>query len=168
MHLQLLIENVKKEMVQMDASIPFEYSFMDQEFENTFRFEQRMGTILNIFTLMALIIACLGLFGLASFSAEQRIKELGIRKVLGAKVSELVFLFSSEFTKLILISILLASPIAYFLVDAWLSDFASRTPIDLWVFLVAALSALLISIATTSYQSLSAAYKNPVETLKDE
>lgn len=166
--LQVVIEDVKKEMASIDESVPFEYSFMDQEFENTFRTEIRMSLILNIFTFMALLIACLGLFGLAAFSAEQRTKELGIRKVLGAKVSELVVLFSSEFTKLILISILLASPIAYFLVDRWLSDFAYRTPIDIWVFIVTTLGALLIAIITIAYQSLSAARANPTETLRSE
>lgn len=166
--LQLLIENVKHEIAQMDESIIFEYSFLDQEFEDAFRSEQTMSGILNTFTLMALIIACLGLFGLAAFSAEQRTKELSIRKVLGAKVSELVFLFSSEFTKLIYISVLIAVPMAYYLVDYWLEDFAYRTPIHLWVFVVAALSAITVAILTISYQSLKAAYKNPAETLKNE
>lgn len=166
--LQLLIEDVQSELAQVDGSIPFEYSFMDADFETTFRSEARMGKILNLFTFMALVIACLGLFGLAAFSAEQRTKELGIRKVLGAKVSELVFTFSTEFTKLILIAILIASPIAYFLVDSWLADFAYRTPIDLWVFAAATIAALVIAIATISFQSLRAANRNPVETLKDE
>lgn len=166
--LQLLIEDVQGELAQVDSSIPFEYSFMDKEFETAFRSEERMGKILNLFTFMALVIACLGLFGLAAFSAEQRTKELGIRKVLGAKVSELVITFSAEFTKLILISILIASPIAYFLVDTWLEDFAYRTPIDLWIFAIATLAALMIAIATISYQSLRAANRNPTETLKSE
>jgi putative ABC transport system permease protein len=141
---------------------------MDQEFESTFRSEQRMATVLNMFTFLAVIIACLGLFGLAAFSAEQRMKELGIRKVLGAKVHELMFLFSSEFTKLVLLAIVLASPLAYFLVDYWLSNFAFRTSIDPWVFVVAALSALMIALLTISYQSFSAANTNPTETLKNE
>lgn len=166
--LQLLIENVQEEIAEADESVPFKYSFMDQEFENSFRAERRMSTVLNILTFMTLIIACLGLFGLAAFSAEQRMKELGIRKVLGAKVYQILVLFSSEFTKLIIISILIASPIAYFLVDNWLSDFAYRTSIDIWVFVMATVSALAIAIITISYQSLTTAYKNPVETLKDE
>ncbi|MDN5202455.1 ABC transporter permease [Fulvivirgaceae bacterium BMA10] len=166
--LQSVIEDVKAEMKRSDPSIPFEYSFMDQEFENSFRAEQRMGTVLNLFTIMAFIIAGLGLFGLAAFSAEQRLKELGIRKVLGAGITQLLVLFSSEFTKLIFIAILLASPIAYFLVDTWLTDFAYRTPIDVWVFVLAAFSAVVIALMTISYQSLKAAYQNPVETLKDE
>ncbi|WP_082422518.1 ABC transporter permease [Aquimarina longa] len=166
--LQALIEGVKENITQIDPSVPFEYSFMDQNFESTFIAEQRMGVILSIFTLMALIIACLGLFGLAAFTAEQRIKELGIRKVLGAKVSELAFLFSSEFTKLILISIAFASPIAYLLVNEWLKDFAYRTPIDIWVFILAGISALVITLLTVGFQTLKAASSNPIENLRME
>ncbi|MEW7289336.1 ABC transporter permease [Aquimarina sp. 2304DJ70-9] len=167
-NLQLLIEEIEEEMFRIDPSILFEYSFMDQEFENTFRSELKMAKVLNIFTLLALIIACIGLFGLAAFSAERRIKELGIRKVLGAKASELALLFSSEFTKLVLISIVLASPIAYFLVDEWLKDFAYRTSIDMWVFIVAALSAFIITMVTVSFQALKAASANPVDNLRTE
>ncbi|MDN5202456.1 ABC transporter permease [Fulvivirgaceae bacterium BMA10] len=166
--LQSVLDQVRDEIRQIDPSVPFSYSFMDQEFESTFRSEQRMGTILNLFTAMAVIIACLGLFGLAAFSAEQRMKELGIRKVLGAGTSALLVLFSSEFTRLIFIAILLASPMAYFLVDTWLTNFAYRTPIDLWVFMLAAFSALVIALVAIGYQSLKAACQNPVEILKDE
>ena len=166
--MQLIIESVEKEIASIDPSFPFEYSFMDQEFENNYRSERRMGSLLNMFTIMALIIACLGLFGLAAFSAEQRIKELGIRKVIGANVSEIVLLFSTEFTRLIVVSIILASPIAYLLVSEWLSEFAYRTPVSIWVFVVAAGGALSIALATISYQTISAAYRNPIESLKDE
>jgi len=166
--LQVAIETVRKEIALLDPSVPFEYSFMDQDFESTFRAEQRMGSALNILTSMALIIACLGLFGLAAFSAEQRLKELGIRKVLGAKVSQLVLLFSSEFSKLVGLAILVAAPLAYLIVDYWLDDFAYRTPIELWVFVVAAASPLILSLLTISFQSIKAAYMNPVESLKDE
>jgi len=127
-----------------------------------------MSTALNIITSMALIIACLGLFGLAAFAAEQRLKELGIRKVLGAKASQLVLLFSSEFSKLVGLAILVASPIAYLIVDYWLADFAYRTPIEPQVFIMAAISALAIAFITISFQSVRAALKNPVDTLKDE
>ncbi len=166
--LQMVIKDVEEDLAALDPSFPFEYSFMDENFENTFRSERRMGTVLNLFTIMALVIACLGLFGLAAFSAEQRVKELGIRKVLGAKAFELVFLFLSEFTRLIFISILLAAPVSYILVNKWLSNFAYKTSIDLWVFVAAAGGALLIAIITIGYQSLTTAYTNPVESLKDE
>jgi putative ABC transport system permease protein len=110
----------------------------------------------------------MGLFGLAAFSAEQRTKELGIRKVMGANITQLVFLFSSEFTKLIFISILVASPIAYLLVDNWLNDFVYRTSIDIWVFALATTGVLVIAFITISYQSIAAAFRNPVDTLKEE
>lgn len=163
----LLLE-LEEQMRSIDASVPFEYTFMDQTFEQTFRTEQRMATVLNVFTLMAMVIACIGLFGLAAFSAEQRTKELGIRKVLGAAVLNLVRTFSAEFTRLVLIAILLAVPVAYFSVKWWLSDFAYRTPINWWVFAFAIIGALLLAIGTISFQSLKVAYQNPVDALKDE
>ena len=164
---QLLI-SLEEEMKQVDPTVPFEYSFMDQEFEATFRSERKMATILNVFTIMAMIIACLGLFGLAAFSAEQRTKELGIRKVLGASVTELAVTFSKEFTRLVLIAILLACPIAWYFVKEWLQDFAYSTPIEIWVFIAATIAAMLIAIVTIGFQSLRSANRNPVETLKDE
>ncbi|WP_424962517.1 ABC transporter permease [Ekhidna sp.] len=164
---QLLI-SLEEEMKQVDPTVPFEYSFMDQEFEATFRSERKMATILNVFTIMAMIIACLGLFGLAAFSAEQRTKELGIRKVLGASISELAITFSKEFTWLVFLAILLACPIAWYFVSKWLQGFAYSTPIEIWVFIAATVAAMLIAIVTISFQSLRSANRNPVETLKDE
>lgn len=166
--LQNLIAEIESNISSIDSSFPFEYSFMDQSFDNSFRNEQKMGAVLNIFTVMAVIIACLGLYGLAAFSAEQRTKELGIRKVLGAKTMHLVMLFSSEFTKLVVISLLIGTPIAYYFVHTWLSEFAYKTPIDVWVFVLAGISALLISWSTVGFQSLKTARLNPVDSLKDE
>ncbi len=166
--LQVLINKVENDLARIDPSIPFEYSFMDQDFENTFISEQRMATILNVFTFMALVIACLGLFGLSAFTAEQRVKELSIRKVLGAKVSSLAVLFSSEFTKLVVVAIVFATPIAYLLVDWWLENFAYRTPIDVWVFIVAAISAIGITLITVSFQTLKVAMSNPIKNLRTE
>lgn len=166
--LNQLLLSLEEEMKAVDPTVPFEYSFMDQDFESTFRSERRMGNILTIFTLMALTIACLGLFGLAAFSAEQRTKELGIRKVLGASVSKLAITFSAEFIKLICVAILVACPIAWLLVSRWLQDFAYQTPIELWVFGSAIFASLLIAIITIGYQSVKTAYRNPVDTLKDE
>lgn len=163
-----LLLDLEKQMRSVDASVPFEYTFMDQAFEQTFRTEQRMATVLNVFTLMAMVIACIGLFGLAAFSAEQRTKELGIRKVLGAAIFNLVRTFSSEFTRLVLMAILLATPVAYFTVRWWLNDFAYQTPIDWWVFAVAIIGALLLATGTISFQSFKVAYQNPVDALKDE
>ncbi len=166
--LDKLLLDLEDQMRSIDASVPFEYTFMDQDFEQAFRTEQRMATVLNVFTVMAMVIACIGLFGLAAFSAEQRTKELGIRKVLGAAVLNLVRTFSTEFTRLVLIAIFLATPAAYFTVRWWLSDFAYRTPIDWWVFAVAIIGALLLATGTISFQSFKVAYQNPVDALKDE
>ena len=166
--LNKLLISLEEELEKADPTVPFEYSFLDQEFETTFRSEQKMATILNLFTAMAMVIACLGLFGLAAFTAEQRTKELGIRKVLGASITELAVTFSKEFANLVLIAILIACPIAWYFVHEWLQEFAYSTPIELWVFLVAVITALFIAIATISFQSLRSAHRNPVETLKDE
>jgi putative ABC transport system permease protein len=166
--LQSIIDDVQAKAKAIDPSMMFQYTFMDEGFDNSFRSERRLGSVLNLFTMLAVMIACLGLFGLAAFSAEQRLKELGIRKVMGARVHELVLLFSSEFTKLVLVAIVLATPIAWFFADKWLSNFAYRTPIEVWVFIVAAVSALSIAAVTVSYQAFAAASTNPVETLRNE
>lgn len=162
------IEEVKGAILEIDPSFPFEYSFVDEDFENTFRSEQRLGTIMNLFTAIAIVIACLGLFGLAAFSAEQRLKELGIRKVLGASIRQLVLLFTREFTWLILVAAIIAIPVVYYFIEQWLGDFAFKTPIDPWVFVVVVAGVLLLAMITISYQSLLAASRNPVDTLKDE
>ena len=163
-----MIDGIKQQILELDATFPFEYSFMDQDFEASFRSEQRMGKVLNVFTAMAIAIACLGLFGLAAFSAEQRKKELGVRKVLGARVMNLMMLFSTEFTRLVVLSLLIAAPLSYFVVRSWLADFAYKTPIDISVFTLAGLGALIIAWGTISFQSLKAAYRNPIESLRDE
>ena len=162
------IAKIESDLEAIDPAVPFEFSFLDQDFDAIFRFEQRMSLGINLFTVLALIIGCLGLFGLAAFSAEQRTKELSIRKVLGASLTELLVKFSSEFTKLVGISILIACPIAWYLVKLWLENFAYSTPVDLWIFLAAAVAAMLVALATVSLQSLKVARKNPAETLKDE
>lgn len=166
--LQEVIAGVKKAVAAAEPSVIFKFSFMDEEFDSTFKSEQRLGVILNLFTVLAITIACLGLFGLAAFSADQRKKELGIRKLHGASVGQLVMVFSAEFTKLVIIGIVLAAPIAYFFTDYWLSSFANRTTIDVWVFVAAGLSALAIALMAVGHQSLSAASNNPAEVLKSE
>jgi putative ABC transport system permease protein len=166
--LQSIIDAVRSEVANADPSVIFQYSFMDEEFENTFRSEQRLSAVLNLFTGLAITIACLGLFGLAAFSAEQRKKELGIRKLHGASVSQLIITFSAEFTKLVLIGVLLAAPIAWYMTDFWLSSFANRTPMNLWVFALAGLGAVSVALITVGYQSYAVANNNPVEALKSE
>lgn len=166
--LNSLISGIRSELSILDASYPFEYSFMDQAFEQSFREEQRLAQILNIFTTMAVIIACLGLFGLAAFSAEMRIKELGIRKVLGAHTLKLMVTFSSEFTRLVLVSLIIAMPLAYYVVQYWLRSFAHKTPVNLWVFVLAGALAMLISWLTIGSQSFKVASENPVKALRNQ
>lgn len=163
-----LIASVEKDIHALDPFFPLEYSFLDQEFENSFKQEAQVNSMMNAFTVMALIIACLGLYGLAVFSADQRTKELSIRKILGATVTQIMIIFSSDFTKLVLAGFVLSVPIAWYLIDIWLSKFAYRTPVEVWVFVVAGIVGLLISWVTIGFQSISVANRNPVETLKDE
>jgi putative ABC transport system permease protein len=148
--------------------IPFQYNFLDEQFDNLYRSEQRQGTIIMTFACIAIFIACLGLFGLSAFAITQRIKEIGIRKVLGASVSQIVTLISSDFLRLVLIAALIAFPIAWFAMHNWLKDFAYRISIGLWVFLAAGFLATLVALITISLQAIRAALANPVESLRTE
>lgn len=146
----------------------FAYSFMDEDFDAIYRTEQRMGQLFVSFTSLAIIIACLGLFGLAAYAAEQRTKEIGIRKVLGASVSIIVGMLSKDFLKLVCIAILIASPIAWILMQKWLQDFAYRVNIHWWILAIAGVTAILIAFITISFQSIKAASANPVKSLRSE
>jgi putative ABC transport system permease protein len=148
--------------------VPFEYSFLDENFDREYRYEDRMGKLLGIITTLGFFIACLGLFGLASFVARSRKKEIGIRKVLGASTSDIVAMLSKKFVLLILISVLIASPIAWYSMNKWLQDFAYRVNISLFVFFVAAIGALVIALATVCIQGFRAAVTNPVNSLRNE
>ena len=146
----------------------FRYTFMDERFDKLYESESRSAYLLNIFTGIAIFIACLGLFGLATFTAEQRTKEIGIRKVLGASISAIVGLLSKDFLKLVLIGVIVATPIAYYFMNQWLQDFAYRVQLQWWVFLIAALLAILIAFLTVSVQSIRAALSNPIKALRSE
>lgn len=147
---------------------PHRYFFMDEDFGRQYQQEERLSSIFSGFTGLAIFIACLGLFGLASFITQQRTKEIGVRKVLGASVVEIVVLLSKEFTKLVLVASLIAFPVAYFLMDRWLQDFAYNAGISPLTFILAAVAALLIAWLTVSYQSLKAAIADPVKALRYE
>jgi len=147
---------------------PFEYRFLDQKYDSLYRKEKRIGTILNAFTLFAIVISCLGLFGLASFLTEQRTNEIGIRKVLGASESGIVFLLSKQFTKWVLIANIFAWPAAYFVMNEWLKSFAYRINIGIWVFVFSGILAAGIALITVSYQALKAARANPIDSLRYE
>jgi putative ABC transport system permease protein len=147
---------------------PFDYNFLDASFDALYRSEQRMGSIFGIFTGLSLFIACLGLFGLSAYIAERRIKEIGVRKVLGASVPSVVTLLSKDFLKLTLIAAVIAFPIAWWWMNKWLEDFAYRININWTVFLVAGLCTLLIALLTVSFQAIKAAIANPVKSLRTE
>ncbi len=147
---------------------PFDYTFLDREFAQAYRTEQQTGQIVGVFTALAIFIACLGLFGLATFTAEARTKEIGVRKVLGASVSSIVALLSKDFLKLVLIAIVIASPIAWWAMNRWLQDFAYRINIEWWVFALAGLLSVGIALLTVSFQSIKAALMNPVKSLRRE
>jgi putative ABC transport system permease protein len=163
-----LINQIKSKWQSVSPNLGFDYSFMDEEFDASYRAEQRIGTIFIAFTTMAIIIACLGLFGLAAYAAEQRTKEIGIRKVLGANVSVIVGMLSKDFIKLVVISIVIASPLAWFSMQQWLNGFAYRDGIKWWIVAAAGAGAMFIAIITISFQSIKAALANPVKSLKSE
>ncbi|HLA57583.1 MAG TPA: FtsX-like permease family protein, partial [Puia sp.] len=147
---------------------PFSYFFLDEFFDEQYKSEQRFGKLFLNFAILAIIISCLGLLGLASYSTMQRTREIGIRKVLGATIPNIVNLLSRDFLKLVGIAVVIASPIAYFAMHKWLNDFAYRIPISWWIFVVAAVTATLIALLTVSFQAIKAAVSNPVKSLRTE
>lgn len=153
---------------QYNPGFPFEYRFLDETFDRMYRSEQRTGTLFNYFAGIAILISCLGLFGLAAYTAQIKTREIGIRKVLGATVTHVTQLLASDFLKLVLIAIVVASPVAWFVMNKWLQNFAYRADISWWVFAVAGLTALLIALLTVSFQAIKAALVNPVNSLKNE
>ncbi|WP_338875194.1 ABC transporter permease [Spirosoma sp. SC4-14] len=146
----------------------FEFTFLDEYLNTLYRAEQRTATVVLVFSALAILIACLGLFGLAAFTAEQRTKEIGVRKVLGASVFNIVGLLSKDFLKLVLVAILVAAPIAWYAMNEWLQGFAYRIAIEWWVFVLAGVLAALVAFLTVSFQSIRAALMNPVKSLRSE
>ena len=147
---------------------PFSFTFLDESYDQLYRAEQKQGQIFTLFAGIAIFVACLGLFGLVTFVAEQRIKEIGVRKVLGASVLQLVHLLTNDFATLVVIALVIASPIAYYIMQQWLADFAYRETIPWWTFVLAGLVATLIAMLTVSFQSVKAAVRNPVDALRSE
>lgn len=161
-----VLAQIKTKWHQVVPETEMVYSFMDEDFDDDYRAEQRVSTISVSFTVLAILIACLGLFGLAAYAAEQRTKEIGIRKVLGAEVSTIVAMLSADFIKLVAVAILIATPLAWLAMQQWLQGFAYRQNIQWWVLVLAAFSAVLIAFVTISFQSVKAALTNPVKSLK--
>jgi putative ABC transport system permease protein len=163
-----LVGQVENKWKTMAAGMPFSYRFMDEAFDNMYREDQRVGKLSLTFSVLAILIACLGLFGLATYMAEQRTKEIGVRKVLGASISNMVAMLSKDFLKLVFISAVFAFPLAWWAMHKWLQDFAFRINIGWWIFIVAGVIASLIALFTVSFQAIKAAIANPVKSLRME
>ena len=163
-----IIDELGRIHSKFDSENPFEYYFMDDVFNDLYKAEERLAKILASFTILAIVIACLGLFGLISFMAVQRTKEIGIRKTLGASVQSIVRLLSGDFLMLVIIAFILASPAAWYFMNQWLQDFAYRIQIDWWIFLLAGTIAVIIALLTISTQAVKAAIANPVKALRSE
>jgi len=159
---------LEKINMTLDPKSPFSYGFLDQDLNNAYKGEQRMGSLFNLFALLAIFISCLGLYGLSAFMAEQRFKEIGVRKVLGASVTNVVYLLSKSFIRLVLIAIIIAVPVAWYGINNWLDNFAYRVNIGWLVFFVSSLITTSIALLTVSYESIKAARANPVDTLRSE
>jgi putative ABC transport system permease protein len=163
-----LLKEMDQSWKKINPDIPFVYSFLDRDFQNNYEKDKRASVIVSYFTSIAILIACLGLFGLSAFSAEQRIHEIGIRKVLGASVGNITSLLSKDFIRLVLIAIIIASPIAWFGMNKWLEDFAYKIQISWGMFASAGLLALFIALITVSFQAVKAGLASPVKNLRSE
>ncbi len=163
-----LIGDLETAWKKINPNSPFSYSFLDQDFQKNYANEERTAHLIRYFTLIGVCIACLGLFGLAAYTAERRRKEIGIRKVLGASVGQIITLLSTGFLKLVLLAFVIAAPIAWYTMNQWLANFAYRIAISGWIFVLAAGLAVFIALLTVSFQAIKAALANPVKTLKSE
>ncbi|MEO9022014.1 MAG: ABC transporter permease [Ginsengibacter sp.] len=163
-----LVASMKSKWGQFNTGEPFKFTFMDDLYNKTYTAEQNTGTILNIFALLTIFVACLGLFGLVTFTAQQRTKEIGIRKVLGASVTSITKMLSKDFLKLVSIASLIAFPVGWWAMNKWLQSFAYRIHISWWIFFISGFVAILIALITVSFQAIKAALANPVESLRSE
>jgi putative ABC transport system permease protein len=159
---------IEEKWKRMAQGVPFAYTFMDNDFNNIYHAEQQTGQVFITFAVIAILIACLGLFGLVTYAAEQRRKEIGIRKVLGANIRGIVGLLSRDFTVLVLVASLVAFPVAWWAMNRWLESFAYRVGIPWWIFVVAGIVAMAIALVTVSFQTIRAAVANPVKSLRSE
>ena len=167
-HIPEVLGHIKAAWAVFAPNKPFDYSFMDDDFDAIYRSEQRISGVVILLTCLAILIACLGLFGLAAYAAEQRARELGIRKVLGASVGSILMLLSRDYARLIIIAVAIASPLAWWLMRDWLQNFAYRTTLPAWIFALAAVIVFFVALLTTLAQSRKAAVTNPVEVLRGE
>ncbi len=163
-----LIQTIQNKWKDYQQDVPFEYSFLDEDLNAAYRSDRQLASLFGIFTALSIFVACLGLFGLVAFTAQQRTKEIGIRKVLGANVAGIVKLLSLDFLRLVILALIVASPIAWIAMNHWLQDFAYRIDIPWWVFVTAGIAALGIALITVSFQAIKAAVQNPVQSLRTE
>jgi hypothetical protein len=162
------VAHVEKITREFNPNYPFLYHFLDEDYEKMYRSEMIVNTLIKYFGILAIVISCLGLLGLAAFTAEQRTKEIGIRKVLGANVASVITLLSKDFAKLIFVAIILASPLAWYVMNKWLSDFAYHIDLSWGIFALAGVIAISVALFTVSFQSIKAALMNPVKSLQSE
>ncbi|HUZ60799.1 MAG TPA: ABC transporter permease [Hanamia sp.] len=167
-NIQGALASVEKIWKSYLPELPYQYTFLDENFNKLYQSEQRQETIFSVFACIAIFIACLGLFGLSAFEITQRVKEIGVRKVLGAKVGSIVTLLSKDFLKLVLVATIIAFPIAWYAMSHWLQGFAYRVHIHWWVFVLSAILALIVALVTVSFQAIKAAIANPVKSLRSE
>jgi putative ABC transport system permease protein len=163
-----VLAQIRKTWKALSTGLPFEFSFLDERVNNLYQNDNRAGKIVTLFSALAIFVSSLGLFGLAAYLAEQKTKEIGVRKVLGASLSNILWLLTRQFVKLVVIATLIAWPLGYWLMSHWLHGFAFRASLSLWVFLVSGLAALAIAALTVSSQVIKAALTNPAESLKYE
>ena len=162
------IEKIGAVIKKDNPGYPFQYTFLDEEFNKLFKTESLVGKLASVFAILAVFISCLGLFGLAAYTAGRRIKEIGIRKVLGGSVSGIMILLSVDFLKLVALSCLIAFPVAWWVMNTWLQDYQYRIEIHWWVFALSGVMAIVIALATVSFQAIKAALMNPVKSLRSE
>jgi len=163
-----LVSQIENSWKVMAPGQPFHYSFMDDDFNHIYAAEQRIGKIFITFAILAIFIACLGLFGLVTYAAEQRVREIGVRKVLGATVADITAMLSKDLLRMVVVSLVIAFPLAWWAMHKWLEDFAYRTNISWWIFAGAGMIAICIALATISIQAVKAASANPVNSLRTE
>jgi putative ABC transport system permease protein len=166
-HLPETLSFLETTFKQLEPGIPYEVQFLDENYNKLYAAEHRLGIIMNLFSGVAIVLACLGLFGLSSYAAKQRVKEIGIRKVLGATLGDLAFLLSADFVRLALIAIAVAMPLAWWAMQRWLEDYVYRTAMEWWIFALSAVMVIGITLVTVSIQAVKTALLNPVKNLKD-
>ena len=166
--LEQTISGIQRTWDAYNTGYPLDYQFVDEGFGAMYKAESKLSSLLWIFTILAIAISCIGAFGLATYAAEKRIKEIGIRKVLGATTQGIILLLTKDFLVLVFFALLIACPLAWYFMDAWLSEFAYRISINWWVFVVAGCAAMAIAFLSVGTQSIRAAFANPVNSLRSE